>query len=340
MNKSKLYEQAVKKPGATDGKTIAKKIYDSKGYLWDDPNGTVAAIKQIKTVQQYQAVNNELKKLTSGLDIATYLKSFLDESDKKTWELILSYLKTQFSSNPEATLYPVGKVYFNLMNRSTDPSSGRNGIKYVSPAYSKWWKERQLDIISGISASPLSTITKTIQDYRHELMIVGQLGTAFIPLVGPFISAGLGFVDAKMYYDEGHTYEAGLSLVFAAVPGGAKLTKGLIKKIVSKSGVLTKIEREFLIRVATSKDLILKKINGMLAKGIELGTINPEAIKSLKWIRPAGEGAYNVGYGTGKTVATGAIYDAAYKFVMPSSYELFMQDISKELYKYTINALK
>ena len=323
MNKSKLYEQAVKKTGATDVKSIAKKIYDSKGYLWDDPNGTVAAIKQIKTVQQYQAVNNELKKLTSGRDIATYLKSFLDESDKKTWELILSYLKTQFSSNLEATLYPVGKVYHNLMN---DFIHDRGyGIKYVSPAYLNWWEKKKLDFINNFSYSPLANITKTIHAYRHELMIVGQLGTAFIPLVGPFISAGLGFVDATMYYDEGKNYEAGLAVVFAALPGGAKLTKGLIKKIVSKSGVLTKIESEFLIRVAMSKDFILKKINGMLAKGIELGTINPNAINSLKWIRPAGEGAYEIGYGTGQTIAVTTAYDAVVEWATPSLEKLIAQ---------------
>jgi hypothetical protein len=327
---------------ATQNKILAKQIYDSKGYVWDDPKGTVAAIKQIKTVQQYQAVNNELKKLTGGRDIATYLKSFLDASDKKTWELILSYLKTQFSSNPEATLYPLGKVYFNLMNNSTDPTSGSNGIKYVSADYVKWWKRRQLDIISGISTSPLSTITKTVQEHRHELMILGQIVTAFIPLVGPVASAGLGIADAKMYHDEGDDYAAGLSLVLSLLPGGSKVVKSLVPKLLAKSGRLTAAEASILKKVATSKTFINEQLAKLIKQGVESGKIKESSLKSIKWIKPVAKGVYQA-VGTSVMMVTPVLaYDAAWNAANPNVTELEMQielDAEEQLFKKQVDAL-
>lgn len=326
----------------TENKRIAKQIYDSKGLLWDDPMGTVAAIKQIKTVNQFQAVNNELKKLTNGRDIATYLKSFLDASDKKTWELILSYLKTQFAANPEETLYPLGKVYFNLMNKSTDPTSGTNGIKYVSPDYVKWWKKKQLDTISGISTSPLSTITKTVQEYRHELMAIGEIVTAFIPIVGPTISAGLGLADAKMYHDEGDDYAAGLSIVLSLIPGGAKVVKGLVPKLIAKSGKLTAAEAAILKKVATSKTFINEQLAKLIKQGVESGKIKESALKSMKWIKPVAKGVYQA-VGTSVMMVTPALaYDTAWNAANPNISEAEMQtelDAEEQLFKKQVDAM-
>ena len=44
----------------------------------------------------------------------------------------------------------------------------------------------------------------------HTVNTVLQIGSAFIPVIGPFISAGIGLADAKKYYDEGDTKTAGL----------------------------------------------------------------------------------------------------------------------------------
>jgi len=53
----------------------------------------------------------------------------------------------------------------------------------------------------------------------HTLMTIAQIGTAFIPLVGPFISMGIGLADAAMYYNEGDKKTAGLIGVFSMIPG-------------------------------------------------------------------------------------------------------------------------
>lgn len=58
-------------------KTIAKQIYDSKGLIRDDIDSTVRAIKRIKDAKQFELVQTELKKLTSGKGIGQYIASFL-----------------------------------------------------------------------------------------------------------------------------------------------------------------------------------------------------------------------------------------------------------------------
>ena len=55
-------------------------------------------------------------------------------------------------------------------------------------------------------------------------LILGIL-TSFIPVVGPFISAGIGLIDAKKYYDEGDKKTAGLMVMFSSLPGLGLLGK-------------------------------------------------------------------------------------------------------------------
>jgi len=60
----------------------------------------------------------------------------------------------------------------------------------------------------------------------HEVATILQIGTAFIPVIGPFISSGIGFLEAKSYWDEGNKQEATLVAIFSSLP--------LIGSIVSK----------------------------------------------------------------------------------------------------------
>jgi len=60
----------------------------------------------------------------------------------------------------------------------------------------------------------------------HTVNTVLQIGTAFIPFVGPFISAGIGLADAALYYKEGETKKSGLVAILSVLPGaGALLSK-------------------------------------------------------------------------------------------------------------------
>jgi len=92
--------------------------------------------------------------------------------------------------------------------------------------YTTDYEKRELQKASNISSNLDA----------HALLTIAQIGTAFIPLVGPFISAGIGLADASLYYKEGDTKTAGLIGVFSLLPGmGALASKLGIGKLGSKA---------------------------------------------------------------------------------------------------------
>jgi hypothetical protein len=107
----------------------------------------------------------------------------------------------------------------------------------------------------------------------HTLMTIFAIGTAFIPLVGPFISAGIGMVDAAVYYKEGDTKTAGITAalsmlpfigsVVSKIPGvkqlGAKGMAALASKL-SKGTKLTQVELDVANAVGANDALIKQEL--------------------------------------------------------------------------------
>jgi hypothetical protein len=56
---------------------IAKKIYDAKGWIWDNEYDAVKAILSISDWKQYNLVQTALQKLTSGRGIGQYVTGFI-----------------------------------------------------------------------------------------------------------------------------------------------------------------------------------------------------------------------------------------------------------------------
>jgi hypothetical protein len=98
----------------------------------------------------------------------------------------------------------------------------------------------------------------------HTRNMVLGIAAAFIPLVGPFISAGIGLYDAKQYYDEGDTKTAGMVAMFSVIPGinAIKTAIPLVKKLGTKGMTL---------------------LGTKLSKGVKI--VNPEEIEIVNSIR-------------------------------------------------------
>ena len=155
----------------------------------------------------------------------------------------------------------------------------------------------------------------------HTLMTILQIGTAFIPLVGPFISAGIGLADAAMYYNEGDKKTAGLIGVFSMIPGIGGLAGklglskwtakalGEVGKKISLGSKLSPLETQVANKVVQYRQLIqseMAKIGGSAtiksgakaAKEVLKYQAEKQAIKQTgKTI--AGYGAAGVGYSKG-----------------------------------------
>ena len=60
---------------------------------------------------------------------------------------------------------------------------------------------------------------KADQEMVHNMNAVLEIVTAFVPLVGPFISVGIGGEDARLYWKEGDKLSAAVVAMFSLLPG-------------------------------------------------------------------------------------------------------------------------
>lgn len=112
----------------------------------------------------------------------------------------------------------------------------------------------------------------------HNLLMTLELVSAFIPIVGPVLSAGFGLGNAALYLKQGNKKEAALYAFFAILPGlgavGAKITlklgeealEGLATKLITNGlSDETKLTKEFLEKNATKfTDDEIKVLEGVV----------------------------------------------------------------------------
>lgn len=139
---------------------------------------------------------------------------------------------------------------------------------------------------TGMTPEQAREATKGLTDvYKsHNLMTVLQIGSAFIPFIGPLISTGLGLADAAQYYKEGDTKTAGLVALFSFIPVAGNLANklglskwgvkamGNLGKKISSGAKLTKNELEVANRVSQYKDLVLAEMKKVGQQAAATGT--------------------------------------------------------------------
>lgn len=127
----------------------------------------------------------------------------------------------------------------------------------------------------------------------HTVMTVLGIGTAFIPVAGPFISMAIGLADSALYYDEGDKKTAGITAalsmlpfvgsVVSKIPGvkqlGAKGMAALASKLSKGSKGLTKVELEIANAINANKDLIKQELTIASEKVIPV-------VKSVESFKP------------------------------------------------------
>ena len=78
----------------------------------------------------------------------------------------------------------------------------------------------------------------------HTMNAVLEMVTSFIPVVGPFISAGIGLLDAKLYFDEGDKLGGYLALAFSLIPiVGIEVAKIPAVRRLGKRGMVSLAEK-------------------------------------------------------------------------------------------------
>jgi hypothetical protein len=109
---------------------------------------------------------------------------------------------------------------------------------------------------------------------NHTVNMVLSIGSSFIPVIGPFISSGIGMMDAKQRWDEGHHAEAGVVAAFSLIPVvgaiadkipgikqlGAKGMSALAGKLASKTP-LTQVEQGVVAGIGENSALVTQAVD-------------------------------------------------------------------------------
>ena len=175
---------------------------------------------------------------------------------------------------------------------------------------------------------------------KHTAMTILQIATAFIPLVGPFISAGIGLADAAMYYNEGDKKTAGMVGLFSIIPGIGGLAGKLgLGKVTSKmmasigkkvsAGVkLTAGETQIVNKIAQNRNLIEAEIKKLGADaGISAAKQNVK--KRLVRKNIAAKTGKFVGTKVAPYVGTGIAYNQVYDAATGNKPGPSQEDITK-----------
>jgi hypothetical protein len=119
---------------------------------------------------------------------------------------------------------------------------------------------------------------------EHVLLSILGVASLFIPVIGPFISAGIGLIDAGIFYKQGDTKTAGMVAMFSLIPG----LGGIVSKIpgiktlgktgminlankLSKSQKLTETEISIVNSLQKNMPLLKQELNDVVSKMAQTG---------------------------------------------------------------------
>jgi hypothetical protein len=201
-----------------------------------------------------------------------------------------------------------------------------NTLKEQS-SYEKGIWDRSTKMIDKMSTS----------EYQHNVLEVLELGSVFIPIVGPFISAGFGLGNAALYYNEGDKKSAGLFVLFSLlpfvdkIPGFKKISESvfnnLAKKLSSKGGkiTLTPLENGILKSIKANEGVLKSELNNK----VKQMAIN--SLKTTKGLTPNTKknliGISKFGLGIGAYLGAGATYSKTYDYFDKKNQEKKMKDV-------------
>jgi len=186
--------------------------------------------------------------------------------------------------------------------------------------------------------------TRNDSEDNHNALVISAIATAFIPVVGPYISAAFGIADAALYYKEGDNFNAGLALMMETIPlwgpalkfmrGGLKITrtegKTLARKLKTKE-LLTPKESKVLKNVADESVESQKLYKSWLSKQLAQSGVADEVIERVENVVVSTTAiGKEVGKVEGAKVAYERLYQATVGASFASAQKWFLSDKSLE----------
>jgi hypothetical protein len=179
----------------------------------------------------------------------------------------------------------------------------------------------------GLTPQQSSDTVKSWSKGNHTVNTILQIGTAFIPVVGPFLSAGIGLMDAAQYSQEGDNKTAGLMVMFSLLPGIGKIpgvkelgTKGL-SLLASKIGKgitkFTPLEQNLIAGINANEQLIKIELNNQIKQLAQKSLTSKVGGTSKNVLTKVAKGGLKFTGAVAPYVAADAAYNNVYDKLHP-----------------------
>jgi hypothetical protein len=298
---------------ATRGEYIAQVLYASKGTVSDNENNATRAILAIDNKKTFAETQRALQKLSGGKGIGQFIDSFFGTYDNAYVKYLETFSAAKTITKQISAAGTVAAEQFTNRNHWKTEKRLRMMITHLQKigAWSSTISELQktYDKIKKIAALEnkiwKSSLSKQAQDfwneYYHEILLVLEIATSLIAFpVGLMISAGIGLVNAGLYANEGEYYQAGVTAVFALMPGIGKLVskipaiaklgvKGmgrLGEKMLQRSGNLSKLERVVAVGLVKNRNFLKGIYSELMLTSARKAETNILAKAGLKSMLP------------------------------------------------------
>ena len=170
----------------------------------------------------------------------------------------------------------------------------------------------------------VNSVANWYKQNAHTVNTVLQIGTAFIPLVGPFISAGIGLADASIYYKNGDTKQAGLVAILSLLPGAITVVskipaiaqlgeKGMAALAVKlrTNKALTSIEATIVDGLSKNAGIVQQEVSNLVQK------LSQKVVQTHANAHPLIQKAAKAGLNVAKTQVRTQAVTATYNSVIP-----------------------
>jgi hypothetical protein len=252
-------------------------------------------------------------------------KRFLISEEEK--KHILSLYEQRISDLPQNQQSTTARP--NLS--STKPQDVRSTLTPQQQQQYKDMTKGQKDLSKQYYSNQTSNKTDNYKVDDHTFNTILSIGTAFIPVIGPFISAGIQLYDAAKYYNEGDGKTAGMMAMFAFLPGagaviskvpgvkqlGANGMKTLATKLSTKAP-LSKLESEVATGLSSNQSLVQQELSKLASETAKktAETATKESTKQ-SLVNIGKKGLVFTGKNVAPYVAAGEVYDKTYDSLNP-----------------------
>jgi hypothetical protein len=218
---SPLKKSPLDRTREDDINDVADIVYDANGYIYDDEQEALTALKTIKNLEEW-----------------TYLETYFKDTYKKALDVYLNY----FLDNRT-----VSKQFENWIKiQSWMPADVKQ--RYIAAVnYAEWDPTKGVFGPGGLGTAMYKNVgqPEVSIDVIHNALQGAAIILDFVPALGWIVSSGIELLDSGIYLAQGDYENAGYMAMFAALPmvpsavtslakAGARLTKSQLSALSNK----------------------------------------------------------------------------------------------------------